>query len=181
MAIILLFAACTSVRPYKQVAADAYVTTEKKAIIAPFVSTHFPPTVRTVRDTLHIIDTAYNEQFVYELSKIIDSLIFAPKDTVRVDDPTNKRRIDSLIRLCSRSINKTTILRDTVWTTDPGKDMALTRFISIIQAENASLKKESDEIKTKADSSGKKLRLYMFGMYGAIALALMFLILLFKR
>lgn len=181
MAIILLFAACTSVRPYKQVAADAHVTTEKKAIIAPFVSTHFPPTFRVVRDTLHIIDTAYNERFVYELSKIIDSLIFAPKDTVRVENPANKRRIDSLVRLCSRSINKTTILRDTVWMTDPGRDMALTHFISNVQAENVLLKKEAEDSKLKASSSGKKLRLYMFGMYGAIALALMFLILLFKR
>jgi hypothetical protein len=181
VAIILLFAACTSVRPYKKVAADARVTTEKKAIIAPFVSTHFPPVYRTVRDTIKTVDTLYNESFVYELSKIIDSLIFMQRDTVKVDNPAIRRRLDSLIRVCSRTTVRTITLRDTIFVPDPAKDMALSQFVSSVQAENVAVKKEADDCKLKSSSAGKQLRSYMFGMYGAIALALMLLILLFKR
>lgn len=174
-------AACTSVRPYKKVAADARVTVEKKAILAPFVSAHYPPQFRVVRDTIVRVDTVNNEAFVYELGKIIDSLIFLPKDTVRVKDPAMKKRVDSLIRLCGRSVIKTEVYTDTVYLTDAAKDMALSQFISSVQAENARLKSDAEDLKAKSSGATKKLRMYMIGMYAAIALALMFLFLLFKR
>lgn len=181
VAALLLMMACTSVRPYKKVAADARVTTEKKAILAPFVSVHYPPQFRVVRDTIVRIDTMYNEVFVYELAKIIDSLIFLPKDTVRVKDPAMKKRIDSLVRLCGRSVIKTEIHTDTVYVADGAKDMAISQFISTVQAENARLKSDNADLIAKSSGASKKLRIYMIGMYAAIALALMFLFLLFKR
>jgi len=178
---LLLMMACTSVRPYKKVAADARVTTEKKAILAPFVATHYPPQFRVIKDTIVRMDTTYNERFVYELAKIIDSLIFVPKDTIRVKDPAMKKRVDSLIRLCGRSVIKTEIYTDTVYVADGAKDMALNQFVSGVQAENASLKSDNADLKEKSSGASKKLRMYMIGMYAAIALALMFLFLLFKR
>lgn len=181
IAALLLMTACTSVRPYKKVAADARVTVEKKAILAPFVSAHYPPQFRVVRDTIVRVDTVNNEAFVYELGKIIDSLIFLPKDTVRVKDPAMKKRVDSLIRLCGRSVIKTEVYTDTVYLTDAAKDMALSQFISSVQAENARLKSDAEDLKAKSSGATKKLRMYMIGMYAAIALALMFLFLLFKR
>lgn len=178
---LLLMTACTSVRPYKKVAADARVTVEKKAILAPFVSAHYPPQFRVVRDTIVRVDTMYNEAFVYELGKIIDSLIFLPKDTIRVKDMDMKKRVDSLVRLCGRSVIKTEVYTDTVYITDGAKDMAISQFISTVQSENARLKSDNEDIKAKSSGATKKLRMYMIGMYAAIALALMFLFLLFKR
>lgn len=181
VAVLLLMMSCTSVRPYKKVAADARVTTDKKTILAPFVATHYPPQLRVIKDTVVRMDTMYNEVFVYQLAKIIDSLIFLPKDTVRVKDLTMKRKVDSLVRLCGRSVIKTEIYTDTVYVTDGAKDMALNQFISSVQAENARLKIDADDAKKNSSGASKKLRLYMSGMYAAIALALMFLFLLFKR
>lgn len=70
-------------KTYKKVATDYNVTTEKKAIIAPWVSVHFPPTTEFIfgkSDTL--IETVYDEQALSELNEIIDSLLLMPKDSV---------------------------------------------------------------------------------------------------
>lgn len=177
VAILLFVAACTSVRPYKQVAADARVTTEKKAIIAPFVSAHFPPVYRTVRDTLRITDTAYNGKLMYELYKTIEVLLNAPK----TDNPETKKRLDSLIKACSRTVNTTVTIRDTIYVTDAAKDMAISQFVASVQSENATLKTDVDEYKDRAEAATKRMRTYMLAMYGAMVSALMLLILLFKR
>jgi hypothetical protein len=92
-----------------------------------------------------------------------------------------KKRVDSLIRLCGRSVIKTEIYTDTVYVADGAKDMALNQFVSSVQAENARLKSDNADLKEKSSGASKKLRMYMIGMYAAIALALMFLFLLFKR
>jgi hypothetical protein len=177
VAILLFVAACTSVRPYRQVAADARVTTEKKAIIAPFVSAHFPPVYRTVRDTIRLTDTAYNGKLMYELYKTIETLLNAPK----TDNPETKRRLDSLIKACSQSVTTTVTIRDTVYIADEAKDMAISQFVSSVQAENAILKTDTKEYKDRSDAAAKRMRTYMLGMYAAIAVAFMLLILLFKR
>ena len=179
--IVLAMVACTSVRHYAKVAADAHVTIEKKSIIAPFVSTHFPPNFKVVRDTVIRMDTVVDGMFIYELSKIIDSLIMLPKDTVKVDNPRLRARIDSLIVRCGSSVKRTEIYTDTLYVTDAAKEYALSQFISSVQSENTLLKKEAKESNDKWEIAVKKSRSANIKFVSACFAALILLILLFKR
>jgi hypothetical protein len=114
---------------------------------------------------------------MYELYKTIETLLNAPK----TDNPETKRRLDSLIKACSQSVTTTVTIRDTVYIADEAKDMAISQFVSSVQAENAILKTDTKEYKDRSDAAAKRMRTYMLGMYAAIAVAFMLLILLFKR
>lgn len=179
--VILMMTACTSVRHYKKVATDVRVTPEKKAIIAPFVTTYFPPIYRVTRDTLVTIDTVYNETFVYELSKIIDSLIFSYRDTIRVDNPVIRKRLDSMIRSCGKTVVRVDKYVDTIYVNDAAREFSIIQMMSTVESENASLKEKMSKMEDSTSSNRKKFRISVF--VGALTglLSLVLLILMFKR
>ena len=92
--LLLMLAACNPLRHYEKVATDPNVTTEKKAVIAPWVLVHFPNEVQYIKGKDSIItkvDSSANLDLVDSLLNIlatktdinVDSLKQAIKDALK--------------------------------------------------------------------------------------------------
>jgi hypothetical protein len=141
--IALLFVSCNPTKPYRKVASDPNVTPKKKAIIAPFVSMHFPIQERIVSDTVVVVDTVYDEKTAYILSTIIDSLIMQKKDTIRVRDRRVEERLlsrlDEMKKECGRVVTIRERITDTIFREDEAKTFALREYATNLENKNAKL------------------------------------------
>lgn len=175
--IALLIVSCNPTKPYRKVASDPNVTPKKKAIIAPFVSMHFPIQERIVSDTVVVVDTVYDEKTTYILSTIIDSLIMQKKDTVRIRDRKVEERL--LYRLaemkkeCGRVVTIHERITDTVFREDEAKTFALREYATGLENRNSKLSYDL-EVADKMVSSARKKAVIMTILF-AISLLLLIL------
>jgi len=176
--LFLILVSCSTVRHYKKVATDTRVTTEKKAIIAPFVSTYFPVRERVKSDTVKVTDTLYDEGTAHMLSDIIDSLLAKPqkKDTALI------RKFQELKKKCASLVSTTITIRDTIYTVDEAERFTLTQYVKATEAENSVLKKEKELAdKRLADMRKQKSWLIVsLVLAGLIIAALLYFFLRFK-
>src|SRR5574343_172211 len=81
--VLALLTGCKATeKTYRKIATDTHVTTEKKNIISPWVSVHFPNKTEFIfgkPDT--IVNVVYDELALGELTSIVDSLLMLPKDS----------------------------------------------------------------------------------------------------
>lgn len=162
-AILILLISCTPTKPYKRVAADPNVTPQKKAIIAPFVSAHFPIRERVTTDTIRIVDTVYDEKTVLVLSNIIDSLIMRGKDTIR-DRRFEVRLVEQLKQAkkdCGRIITIREIVKDTIWQADDAIMFILKDQVSKLEAKNNGLSYELEVADKRVASAVKRANLML--------------------
>jgi len=163
--VILLLVSCNPTKPYKRVAADPNVTPKKKAIIAPFVSAHFPIKERITTDTIRVIDTVYDENTVLVLANIIDSMIMVKKDTVIVRDISTERRLSEQLRLakknCGRIITVRETIKDTIWQEDGATTLLLRDQIAKMDIRNNSLSYDVDVANKKAASASNRANILL--------------------
>lgn len=156
----LLLLSCSSVRHYRKVATDTEVTLEKKAIISPWVSVHFPAIPEYIKgDSVVVYDTTYNLHLIDSLVKSIDSIV-ATQVTIDVD--SLKRAIELQCR--PKTVYKTTVRIDTVKIRDEAMVFTLRRDLELAGAENVSLAtklKETEDKLAKASKKGGTYILYI--------------------
>lgn len=102
--LFLLFISCNSLRHYQKVALDTEVTPKKKAIIAPFVSIHFPVQNKyvkgeTIIDTLNNYDTIYIKQNDTIIKQVIQSKLITKKivDTIFMTNEAERYALQETI------------------------------------------------------------------------------------
>jgi hypothetical protein len=137
---ILLLVSCSGVKHYRKVATDTKVTVEKKAIIAPFVSTYFPVRERVKSDTVIKVDTVYDESTSKFFSDIIDSLVKSPakKDYALI------KKYEELKKACAYRPETTIYIRDTIYAIDEAERFAMDQYVKSVEQENAILKKDKN-------------------------------------
>lgn len=81
--LLLFVVSCSTVRHYKKVATDTDVTNKEKAIIAPWVMANFPNRELFVPGKNDTIETwVSDDESIFQLGEIIDSLLMLPKDSI---------------------------------------------------------------------------------------------------
>jgi hypothetical protein len=159
--IVLLFVSCNPTKPNRKVASDPNVTPKKKAIIAPFVSTHFPVTERIVSDTVRIVDTVYDEKTTYILSTIIDSLIMRKQDTVRIRDRKAEAKLiaqlNEIKKDCGRLITIHEKITDTIYQEDEAKTFAMREYITKLESKNSTLSYDIEVADKRVASANKRI------------------------
>lgn len=182
--VILLLVSCNPTKPYKRVAADPNVTPKKKAIIAPFVSAHFPIKERITTDTIRVIDTVYDENTVLILANIIDSMIMVKKDTVIVRDISTERRLSEQLRLakknCGRVITVRETIKDTIWQEDGATTLLLRDQLTKMDARNNGLMYDIEVANKRATSAVNRANIFLF-MFVLSLLLLAFVIWIFIK
>lgn len=156
--IALLLFSCSSVKHWKKVAADADVTPQKKAIIAPKVAAMFPPQYRYITgETILKTDTIVDVEALLEMNSIIDSLLFAGAPVVNVDSI----KIE-VAKLCkARIVTRTVHSVDTVYIPDAALIDAMQRELSTCSTVNASLQAQIKEAGEKLRAGRKWLWLFI--------------------
>lgn len=179
VAILIILISCTPTKPYRKVASDTDVTPKKKAIIAPFVSMHFPVRERVTSDTVRIVDTVYDEKTTYILSTIIDSLIMRGKDTIRLRDKRAEARLVEQLKVakkeCGRVITIKETIKDTIWQEDEAKTFAMRDYITKLEAKNGTLTHDLEVADKKVSAEFKRANTLLFMFIGAL-LVIAFLI-----
>lgn len=156
----LLLLSCSSLKHYRKVATDTEVTPEKKAIISPWVSVHFPTVPQYIKgDSVIVVDTAYNLHVIDSLLGVVDSIA---ANQIVVDLDSLKRVIESQCR--PKTVYKTTVRIDTLKMRDEALVFSLTRDLEVANAHNVALStklKETEEKLAKASKKGTTYILYI--------------------
>lgn len=180
MLLMLVFSfSCNPLKHYQKVALDTEVTPKKKAVIAPWVATHFaaaPPIYIKGKDSIRV-DTAYDNSKIDSLSAKLDSLLGGTdinidslkaaiiKDCKPKIITVTKQRVDTIEKESSAQAAKIfTINRDL----DVANSDNVTKELKIKELENA-----------LRDSQKSKGNLWIF-LIISIVLNLALLYLLFK-
>jgi len=124
--VVIALIGCNTTKHYKKVSTDTDVTLLKKAIIAPWVSVHFPNQTTFIPGRVDSVEkVVYDEKALSEMNDIIDSLLMLPKDSV----------IKLLKEKCI-PITKTVYLTrvDTVQRDDPAKIFVLQQSLARSEA-----------------------------------------------
>lgn len=152
--VLALLTGCKATeKTYRKIATDTQVTTEKKNIISPWVSVHFPPTTEFVfgkPDT--IVNVVYDELALGELSSIVDSLLMLPKDSViQYLKGANKTRTVYVHRT------------DTLYKEDAGAVYSLKQQLAVCDQDVNMKLTEIKDLKEKVDKV-KETRNYLIGV-----------------
>lgn len=159
----LLLLSCSSVRHYRKVATDTEVTPEKKAIISPWVSAHFPAVPEYIKgDSVIVYDTTYNFHIIDSLVKSIDSLAASQ---MYIDVDSLKRAIEAQCR--PKTVYKTTVRIDTIKIRDEALVFTLRRDLEVASGENAALVVKLKEAEDKLSKAGKKGTTYILYIIAA--------------
>lgn len=167
---ILLLFSCSPLRHYKGVATDTEVTPEKKSIISPWVSIHFPQETKYVKgdDVLIVkVDSTYNQEAVDSLKHSLDSLL-------RTGKPIN---IDSLVKAVEKNCKpkiyyKETLRVDTVFTADAGIVYSLKYALAQSEAREIMLKERVKGLEQQVQDQKGKARNLLIYLIIAIVVAL---------
>ncbi len=142
---IVLLSGCSLTKHYKKVATDTRVTSDKKAIIAPWVSVHFPTKTEYVKGKTDTIETLITDDVVIsELNQIIDSLLLLPKDSA----------IKYLHKNCKEKVIRT-VRVDTMYQENGGTIYSLKQQLAVCDQEvlglRQSLKAGEEKLKKVRD------------------------------
>lgn len=162
---LLLLLSCSSVRHYRKVATDTEVTPEKKAIIAPWVSAHFPIDIVYLQgEEIVVVDSTFNQALIDSLIVSIDSLTSA-FSKINVDSLKEAIRKECV----PKTVYKTRVRVDTVKVPDKALIFTLQRDLETCNGVNASLQEKLNQAQAKIDAHGKKTTNYI--IYLVIGLA----------
>lgn len=163
---LVLLSGCSLHKHYKKVATDTNVTTEKKAIIAPWVSINFPVRVETVTKVDSFETVIYDEAALIEMNAIIDSLLLN-RDTA----------VKWIKQNCVPRVEKKTItIRDTVFQSNGAQVFALQNQIANLQQETLTKTKAITSLEEKI-SKAKTTRNYLLGVIALFVFGLIVFIL----
>jgi hypothetical protein len=182
VAILLVLISCTPTKHYRKVASDPNVTPKKKAIIAPFVSAHFPVKERIVSDTIIKIDTVYDENTVLLLSTIIDSLIMTKTEKV-VDKSVETRlrqQLASVKKKCGQRVTVRETIRDTIYQEDEAKTFALRDYITKLESKNSTLSYDLEVADKRVGSANRRVALMTVLFVVCLLLLILMIYLLLK-
>jgi hypothetical protein len=184
VAILLVLISCTPTKHYRKVASDPNVTPKKKAIIAPFVSAHFPVKERIVSDTVRIVDTVYDEKTTYILSTIIDSLIMRKQDTVRIRDRKAEAKLiaqlNEIKKDCGRLITIHEKITDTIYQEDEAKTFAMREYITRLESKNSTLSYDLEVADKRVGSANRRVALMTVLFVVCLLLLILMIYLLLK-
>jgi hypothetical protein len=152
---------CSLTKHYKKVATDTQVTSEKKAIIAPWVSVHFPSKTEYIQGKVDTIETLITDDGVIsELNAIIDSLLLLPKDSA----------IRYLHKNCKEKVIRT-VRVDTMYQENGGTIYTLKQQLAVCDYEVVTVRqqlKDSEEKNKKLSNQRNYLigiiSLFVFGI-----------------
>jgi hypothetical protein len=133
--LFVILIGCNPLRHYQKVATDPNVTAEKKAIIAPFMSVHFPPEIKYVKgENITTSDTVMNYYFY--------------RDTL-----TNRDTVVKEIKITDTKVRVDTVYRD-----NPGFTNVLRRARITAEANEltARIEKRDAELKLAAAKSNNR-------------------------
>jgi hypothetical protein len=150
---IVLLSGCSLTKHYKKVATDTDVTSKEKAIIAPWVSVHFPTKTEYVQGKTDTIETLITDDGVIsELNQIIDSLLLLPKDSA----------IKYLHKNCKEKVIKT-VRVDTVYNENGGTIYSLKQQLAVCDQE---VNEQKGKVKSAEEKERKvrEQRNYAFGV-----------------
>jgi hypothetical protein len=157
---LVLLSGCSLTRHYKKVATDADVTVAKKAIIAPWVATHFPVRVETVTKVDSFTTVIYDDETMSELNSIIDSLLIT-RDTA----------VKWLKENCVPRVERKTIrIRDTVFQTNGAQLFALQNQIALKESEITQQVEKVNRLEERVKKV-KETRNYLIGVLALIGIA----------
>lgn len=155
--VVIALIGCNTTKPYRKIALDTDVTMYKKAIIAPWVSVHFPNQTIFIPGQVDTVEkVVYDEDALSQMNDIIDSLLMLPRDSV----------IKLLKEKCI-PITKTVYLTrvDTVQREDAAKVFVLQQSLS--RSESAIVQLNSDL--TQKDIKIRKANTRFYISLGVIA------------
>lgn len=160
---IVLLSGCSLTKHYKKVATDSRVTSEKKAIIAPWVSVHFPTRTEFVQGRTDTIETILtDDQTITELNSIIDSLLVMPKDSV----------IKYLHENCKEKVKVIRTVRvDTVYNENGGTIYNLKQQLAVCDQEVLGIRQELKANDEKLDKV-RNQRNYAFGVIALLGFSI---------
>lgn len=160
---VMLLVSCGVLRHYRKVATDTNVTPEKKAIISPWVSAHFPTTPEYIKgDSVVVVDTTYNLRLIDSLVASIDSIV---AHQIVIDLDSLKRAIEAQCR--PRTVYKTTVRVDTLKVKDEALVFTLSRDLEKANAQNASLSVQLKETQDRLEKASKKRGTYILYIIAA--------------
>jgi hypothetical protein len=163
---VVLLSSCSLTRHYKKVATDADVTVAKKAIIAPWVATHFPVRLETVTKVDSFTTVIYDDETMSELNDIIDSLLIN-RDTA----------VKWLKENCvPKTVVKTINFRDTVFQTNGAQLFALQQQIALKESEIAQQVDKVNRLEERVKKV-KETRNYLIGVLALIGFGVIVLLL----
>jgi hypothetical protein len=148
--IILLFFSCkVSDKTYKKVATDTKVTSEKKAIIAPWVSVYFPISNKVIAgQTMVTVDTVFRAYSYYDT--VFNMLVH--RDTVTL----------------TKTIHRT----DTTYQEDYAKLLISRRQVAELEGEIVAAKLNQRNAEIRAEKvAGRERNMWLWIIGLAIALA----------
>ena len=164
---LLLLSGC-SLTKYKKVATDTRVTSEKKAIIAPWVSVHFPTKTEFIQGKTDTIETILtDDNTITELNGIIDSLLVMHKDSVIKYLHENCKEKTKVIR---------TVRVDTFYNENGGTIYNLKQQLAVCDQEVLGIK-ESLKVKDEKLKKVTQHRNYAIGVIALFVFAVIVFIL----
>lgn len=164
--IFVLLLSCNSLRHYHKVATDTEVTPEKKAIIAPWISAHFPTeTIYLKGEEVIVVDSTFNQAIIDSLISSIDSLTSSSETKINIDSLKEAIRKECVPRI----VYKTKVRVDTVKVPDKALIFTLQRDLESCNGVNATLKQQLADAESKLAVRTKKTTNYI--IYLVIGLA----------
>ena len=159
---------CSGLRHYKKVSTDTNVTPEKKAVIAPWVSAHFPTETKYIKgEETVVIDSIYNKKVFDSLSALLQGLDKVPPEKLNIDSIRN-----ALIKICTPTVIRETVYRvDTIVKKDEAAFFTLKKDYDVAVSDNI-LKQEriKDLEKKLANCAKSKKNLNLLLILAGIAI-----------